>query len=84
MWVDLRGVDEESINCALSDIRDAVSEIAKNDSITTVSYTHLLIIGQTVKITVSIRLILSLINAGAINIVIMPDSIIFLIKRLPV
>lgn len=34
MWVDLRGVDEESINCALSDIRDAVSEIAKNDSIT--------------------------------------------------
>lgn len=34
LWVDLRGVDEESINCALSDIRDAVSEIAKNDSIT--------------------------------------------------
>lgn len=33
LWVDLRGVDE-SINCALSDIRDAVSEIAKNDSIT--------------------------------------------------
>ena len=30
----MRGVDEESINCALSDIRDAVSEIAKNDSIT--------------------------------------------------
>lgn len=34
LWVDLRGVDEESINCALGDIRDAVSEIAKTDTIT--------------------------------------------------
>lgn len=33
LWVDLRGVDEDSINCALNDIREAVSEIAKNDEI---------------------------------------------------
>lgn len=33
LWVDLRGVNEESISSALGDIRDAVSEIAKNDNI---------------------------------------------------